>query len=406
MANSQNWTNLARKIWQALLWAMLGFFWLIWFEVFCSKMLPRLAYFSGRPISVDSPCSTPECDFSAFWPAGLLARTGDFWTIYTPHRFLAYQKQVLLHGPGVIANFFYPPFMLLPSSAISFLPFELAFLIWSILLTGLSVILLRFGGLRWRVVGIGLLCPAALWNFELGQLGLITSALLIAGLMRQAQKPVIAGSLLGLLSFKPQAAILAPFALLGARNVNAVVGFIAAVGGLALLTLIFFGPDSWLAYCRIGGKEGFKILQAPFNSQLSSGEGVSVFVMLRSFGASVAFAYPVQIFCSLVVAAVSIWVWSRPGVPAMAGVSLTVLLTLLATPYGYVDDMTAGSIMLAAMAEQRGWKLHLTDVMFWLWPAFCQIVSERTGMLFTPFIVMASAWRVACGAGLLSGLAR
>jgi hypothetical protein len=81
-------------------------------------------------------------------------------------------------------------------------------------------------------------------------------------------------------------------------------------------------------------------------------------------------------------------------------VALTVFLSLLATPYGYVDDMVAYSIMLLALAERRGWKIAILDVLFIMWPALCSIVSQQTGVLLTPLIVLLAAARTWWRAGL------
>ena len=399
MRREQSWTIVVRKGWQMLLWAALGFFWLIWFEVFVAHMLPRLGYLTGRQVSIDPPCITPECDFSAFWPAGLLARAGEFARLYTPGQFLVFQRQAI-SPHATLDAFFYPPFTLLPSAAISWLPFESAFFVWTAVLTALSIIILWKAGFTWRIVLAGLLCPAALWNLELGQLGVIDGVLLIAGLMSMCRNQAVAGGILGLLACKPQAGILVPFALFAARNWAALFYFMGAVVILGFLTVIVFGPDAWLAYEKIGRVHTASVLQAPFNSHAYTSVGVSIFWMLRSFGASLTSAYFGQVFCTVAAVICCFVVWRQRELPHLDKVGIAVLLSLLATPYGYVNDMSGASIMLAAFAERRRWHLHVSDVLFWLWPAFCQLAAERTGILFTPLVVMFSTLCVMREAGL------
>jgi hypothetical protein len=79
--------------------------------------------------------------------------------------------------------------------------------------------------------------------------------------------------------------------------------------------------------------------------------------------------------------------WHRMRFIALERAALTVLLSLLATPYGYVGDMVGWSIALAALAQSRGWRIDLLDVLFWIWPALCAGVEMKTGILFTPVIV-------------------
>ena len=90
----------------------------------------------------------------------------------------------------------------------------------------------------------------------------------------------------------------------------------------------------------------------------------------------------------------SFWVWRSGRFNVSEAAGLTILLTLLATPYGYVDDMVAGSWALAVLAQQRAWRLQLADMLFWIWPAIGQITAERTGILLTPFVVGFAFWRV------------
>ena len=130
--------------------------------------------------------------------------------------------------------------------------------------------------------------------------------------------------------------------------------------------------------------------------------GISSFWMLRSFGASLPASYAVQGFATLVSVGLTWLVWRRPGTPVLDRMALTVFLTLLTVPFGYVDDMVAYSVALAALAQARGWRIGPLDALFWLWPALCSIVFAATGTLCTPLIVvlaLARTWRDA-GIGL------
>ena len=80
--------------------------------------------------------------------------------------------------------------------------------------------------------------------------------------------------------------------------------------------------------------------------------------------------------------------------------ALTALLSRLATPYGYTDNMAASSVMLAALAERCGWRIGLREVVFWSWPALCPTVSVASGVLFTPLAVVLAAVGVWQGAAL------
>ena len=392
--------NNMRLFWRMASYAALGFFWVIVLQVFAIKMLPRLGYLAGRPIGNDPPCITPECDFSAFWPAGVLARQHAFSQIYDSVAFLAVQRHVLAASANLDA-FYYPPAMLLPSVLISYLSFELGFFVWTLGFIALAAWLLRRSGLSWPVIVAGLLSPAALWNTELGQLGVIGDAILVAGLFLAGTAPWRGGVLLGVLACKPQIGILVPAMFAGQWNWRGLMGFAAACGVLLALTMVFFGPACWAAYDVAGSPHAMAVLNAPFDPRAYAGFGVSVFWMLRSLHAGLPAAYAVQGVCTILAMLGAAYIWQRRDLARLDQVALTVMLSLLATPYGYGDDMVAWSILLVALAERRGWRIGMLDVLFWIWPMACQIISERTGTLFTPLVVLLALARETHEAGLL-----
>lgn len=390
----------ARLGWQMGTYSLLGLVWFVTFHVFVGTMAPRLGYLTmHRAIANDSPCFNPECDFSAFWPAGFLARAHAYGQIYQPERFLFWQRHILF-ADAQRAAFFYPPQMLLPSALISHLPFEQGFFVWTAVWVAISILLLRWVRLSWVVILLSLLSPADLWNMELGQLGLIGDTLLVAGLLALMESPRQAGGLLGLLACKPQIGILVPIVLLVQRGWRGLFSFVLMGGFLTLLTLMTFGWAVWPAYFVAGRRESAQVLNAVFSSTSYQNSGVSVFWMLRSFHAGLAVSYAVQAVSILGAMLLTCWVWRQVNLSRIDRMALTVFLSLLATPYGYTDDMVAWSIALAALAERRGWRIDLLDVLFWLWPMLCTGVVMRTGILFTPFVVVLAVGRTWVRAGL------
>ncbi len=378
--------------------ALLGTLWLIWFQVFCGKMLPRLGYLTGKAIGNDAPCVKPECDFSDFWRAGLTARLPADALPGALHMPMLPGVSLPLPG-GYHEGFPYPPPIFLPAAAISHLPFELGFFVWTACWLVLAVLLLRWAKLSWPVAVLGVLSPAALWNTELGQIGVIGDALLVAGLLRAGERPGLAGALLGLLACKPQMGLVVPAAFIGQRNWRGATGFALTCAGLVALTLAVFGWPIWQGYLGGGRQGGMAVLDAPFVPGLAEGGGVSVFWMLRSLHAGTELAFAGQAACSAAAMALTCWIWRR-DVPRLDAVALTVFLSLLATPYGYVDDMVAFSVMLLALAERRGWRIGMLDVLLMMWPALCAIVSQRTGVLLTPVVVLLAVGRTWWRAGM------
>jgi hypothetical protein len=148
----QRFSEYARPVWLMASYAVLGTLWAIWFHVFCEKMLPRLSYLTGqRAIGNDPPCIKPECDFSDFWRAGLTARLPPDSISRLPHMMLLPGVQFPLPG-GYQEGFPYPPPMFLPAAAISHLPFELGFFVWTGVWLALAVLVLRWAKLSWPVI--------------------------------------------------------------------------------------------------------------------------------------------------------------------------------------------------------------------------------------------------------------
>ncbi len=389
--------DYTRLTWKMAVYSLLGLVWFANFEVFCGKMLPRLGYLTAhRAIANDPPCITPECDFSVFWTAGVLARAHEFAEIYQPEKFILVGK-MLFFPAAQIETFFYPPLMLLPGVVISYLPFELGFFVWTLVGIVISVLLLRWAALPWGVILVAALSPAALWNLELGQLGTAMAGFLVCGLLLVERAPWLGGATLGILVLKPQYGLLLPVALLARCNWRGVAGCAAVVLALFAGATFFLGGQVWPEYLSKGLAAARTILENPAGSVQF---GVSVFWSARSLGAGLGLSYDLQ-WLALALAAGGTWfVWRAKTVGNLERVALTVFLSLLATPYGYTDDMVAWSIMLAALAQARGWRIGLLDVLFWLWPILCPVLVMKTGLLITPLIVLLAVARTWYRAGL------
>ena len=377
-----------------MLWALTVLlpFAFIWTEVllqFCSVMVPRLRnMLTGGPILNTPPCATPNCDFSVFWPAGLLARAGDYAGIYRTDLFLTWREK--LFAPGVQRlDWFYPPPSLLPVMAISHLPFNVAFFVWIGFFFIAAAILLRWAGLSRLTILAGLLSPAALWSVEMGQFEMLSNAALVAGLMMLEQAPRRSGILFGLLVIKPQTGLLIPICLLARRDWKALVSGAFLVLLLLAATVLLLGPAPWLDYWR-GGLSASRFTLT--TNTVGFERGVSVFWMARSLGGSLTQCAITQGAASLSAMAAAAWLWSRPA-PVRERMAITVFLALLLAPFGYVDDMVAWSIALAVLAEARGWRFDLLDALFWLWPALCPIMLNWTGILLTPLVVVLAVIR-------------
>ncbi len=375
---------------RSVIFALLFWLWANIFWVFLEKTAWRLRYLrSPSDIMNDPPCARPECDFSQFWPAGFLARAHKFVVLYDPTKFLAYRHNLFAMTVSRI-DWVYPPPMLLPSAAISFFPFEMAFAIWTLILTSGAILLLRWARIPWGVVGLTLLSPAVLWNLEMGQFSFFASCCFLAGLLMVSRQPRRAGFAFGALLLKPQIAILAPVVLLAKGNLRALATAALVASGVVLMTLIIFGTSVWRTFVQIGGPASRSILQKPFALGYQQ-FGISSFWMLRSFGLGLEASYICQLLLSLAGIFLCWKLW-RSDLDLTIQVEMTVFLSLLVTPYGFTYDLGAYSAVIAMNVVRRGWKPNITDALFWLWPAVCPVIVMFWGLLFTPLVVAAAGW--------------
>jgi hypothetical protein len=334
----------------------------------------------------------PEEDFANLWAAGKMVRAGDIAGLYGAASFEAWRQKAF--GADVQEeDWVYPPTVLLLGVPLSFLPLLAGFLLWDAVTLLLAVLLLRAAGLRWPVLLFGLLGPAAWRSLTLGQYGVLTGALVVAGLMLAPRYPVRAGILLGISTLKPQQGIIAPFAWAGASNFRAMIAAALTFAAMAVAVALLFGA-AWQLFISGAGTNMRHLLDAPPPQNYIS-DGTSVFWMLRTMGAGIAPAYAGQIFMALAAAGLGYWVWRRPA-PALPRVALSVCLSLLIMPYGFTSDMVAFSIALALLIAEADWRLTPLDVAIWLWPAYCPLMTLKTGWLLTPLVIIcvaARAWR-------------
>lgn len=192
-------------------------------------------------------------DFTQYYSAGHTVRSGQSAYLYDP----PYQRSVQRNLVGPQLQGFYafvnPPFFAWVFAPLSYLPYQLAFVLWSAFgLTGLFFAL-RAAGLEPRRT-----MPWALTFFPVfaavsfGQNSLLSLALLAATyLLWRARKLVLAGLVLSLLLYKPQLVlgVLLLWGLGWRRDWKTLVGFGAGASTLAAGTFAFM-PEASAAYVQ------------------------------------------------------------------------------------------------------------------------------------------------------------
>ncbi len=336
-------------------------------------------------------------DFAVFWAAGTALRHHIAIDLYDRIQFSNWGR-MLFHSP--LPPLLYPPAILPLFIVFSWLPLPTSYDVFNLASLTISFFLLwRCDIPRWCIAA-GMIGPAVVFNLCLGQFGLLGGALLIFGLCRVSSQPWLGGLSLSLLALKPQYAVLAPVAALASRNWTAIIAGLLGVVIFTSSSLFIFHGALWWDFLHQGRRTLQGVLTVPFD--YASGRdnyaygGASVFWMLRSLHVSTNIAYLVQGVVSLS-ALVTAWnVWRDTRLPHLNRVLLTVLLTMFVTPYGYINDLCAASILLLTLARRHTpWR---NAALAWLWsaPLFVDFITRRMHFLITPVLLtcaLALAWR-------------
>jgi alpha-1,2-mannosyltransferase len=279
-------------------------------------------------------------DFINVWAAPQLAFGGKIHTLFD---FDIYARELgALIGLPISFHYWSYPLHVLPLFwPFAQLSYPAALALWTFGLFALfaGVVLTQVES-RYRAYAVLALAlaPACLINAVGGQNGFLTAALFLGGILALDRRPVMAGVLFGLLTFKPHLGIVLPFVLLviGAWRTLASAAATAAV--LLALSAALFGIEPWMKYFSVTGPltavgmQGFKgFYTLMMASVLAGGQ-----VFKLPYSASVA----LQIGVALPVIAAASWAVRRTADPHKRAFVLSCAAPLI-TPYAFNYDLTA-----------------------------------------------------------------
>jgi len=304
-------------------------------------------------------------DFGVFWTASALIQHGDAAQLYDAPAFRAALLQMMGAGfPDL--PFLYPPHAALFLLPLAVLPPLAAMVAWLCL-----TFLVTLAGL-WRSltprVGLAfalLISPASVVNIACGQNGYLSAGVLGGGLLLLKRHPVLAGILLGLLSYKPQLGLVLPFALLAGRHWLAFAAAVATTLILLLLSWLVLGSAVWSLYLGETMHGQIDLLQ---NFTFAS---FAVYMAGLLAGLPSWLAALLQGGASLLAIGGSIWA-CRHQLPLPLQAAIVMTGTFLAAPYILPYDMmiVAAAILLVFSAGH----LRLTEIVIfalaWVLPAF------------------------------------
>ena len=285
-------------------------------------------------------------DFVNYWSSAHLAAHGQALKVYDLDGFVAFERAHTAAN-AALKWYSYPPVAMLLSLPLALTGFVSGLGLWLLAGFVLNAMLLKESlGWRWALLA-AFAAPAALWNDLSGQNGAFTAAFFAGGLILLAQRPWLAGALLGALCFKPHLAILIPLALMAGGYWRAFLG--AGLSALALCGAcsLLFGPEIWPAFLH----------NAPMNvTVLETGTGFwprmpTPFAAVMMLGGGLKTAYATQIVSAVAAAGITILVWRSPVSLRVKGAAL-IVATFLATPYAWDYDMVVMSFAAAWLIRE------------------------------------------------------
>ena len=304
-----------------------------------------------------------------------------------------------LAHPLPLHPFLYPPhylLLLLPFGAMGPALGAVLFLLTSFALMAAALSLLSDKqDERLLLVLSALLSPAAAIAVWLGQNSFLTAALLVGGFALAKRRPLLAGILLGVLTYKPQFWLMVPIALIAARQWRTLAAALGSAALLALTSLVVFGPALWESW--------LKLMTAPSAlfehwQTLARLNGQSLYACAVLVGASPLLADAVQL-AGAALAGAAVWRCFRGPFPADLGIAVLLAATVFAAPH--IIDYDAVLLCIAAAIFFVHTLRHGADlgdsviaVALWLSPLINPPSVFPTG-LATPLLVALFVLRVA-----------
>jgi len=325
-------------------------------------------------------------DFVSFWTASELALRGAVAQVYEIAAHWSLQKA--LFGPSQnYTAFFYPPVFLLVCWPLAMLPYVWSLAAW-LLVTGWAYVRVVRGYLG-RSLGLWpiLAFPAVVLNAGHGQNGYLNAALIGGGALLLDKRPILAGACFGAMIYKPQLAIVIPFALLASRRWATIGAAAATAGSLVVATIGLWGLDPWRAFFAAAplAREALE------RNWVGDEKMQSLFAAVRLLGGGLGLAYGAQLALGLGVCVFLFYLQRRAFRTEAEGPAM-VAAGLLTTPFILDYDLTLLAIPIAWLARRAlaGRFLageRLTLALAYLLPLYSRTLAGKTGIPMGPFVI-------------------
>lgn len=324
--------------------------------------------------STDPGVFRPGSGFMVFWSASHLMFHGSPWQIYDVPAF----SRVLVGLFPTAARYaflpwLYPPTYLLVVAPFALLPYAVGYPLF----VALGIVLL--GVAAWRVSGLAatpgakrvgwlalLACPGVFVTAMYGQNAMLTAACAALAVHFVDRRPMLAGFFIGLLSVKPQLALLFPFVLIAARAWRAFAWAAAFATAFTALGIATGGIESLHLFTQNAGALRALIIEHGVAFWFAS---PTPFAAFRLAGLPLTLAYAGQAAIAAIAIAAACVVWHRHRDARLRGAML-VIATLAANPYLWHYELSWLCIPIASMiaiGSQDGWLRGEQSLVAVLW---------------------------------------
>jgi alpha-1,2-mannosyltransferase len=264
--------------------------------------------------------------------------------VFDAQRFTAYQNDMfasLLPRPLSFRPWLYPPDYLLLLLPFGLLPFALALGLFEASTFAAVAASLLTRRIDWRRSVALLLSPAACLTVIAGQNAFLSAALMIGGFRLLPRRPILAGILLGVLTYKPQLWILVPVALVAGRRWRALAAAAVTAVALVLTSMVVLGVEPWRLWLAEATNAPGEFYASWLQFALL--HGFSPYVCALLLGASTSVATMIEVIASLGAVASVYWAYRRAR-PNDLQLAILLAATMLAAPHVQSYDM----VLLAA----------------------------------------------------------
>lgn len=304
------------------------------------------SYFQGSWIVAPDGSGVPS-DFVNVWAAGRLALEGHPTAAYDWPTHKAMEVVALGHPFNGYFGWHYPPTFLSAAALLALMPYAAAYAVW--IFGTFPAYLVAVRGIIGERAGYFLAAafPAVLANFIAGQNGFLSAALLGGALLMLVERPILAGVLIGALTYKPHLGLLFPIVLAasGHWRVFSTAGIVAAL--MAIGSWAAFGTESWAAFFGSIGHTSQAFLS---DGWADFAKLQTAFGLMRTLGGSESLAWSVQALVALIAAGAVTALWRSRADYEVKAAALGVG-AMLATPYLYTYDLVVLAVPLAFLVR-------------------------------------------------------